>query len=323
MSIRQFSCDAAAFVASGVALAMACHGRTSVHEEDAARHIETIVYSDTQLMYSAPETLTVRADRTVRYESYTNAFRQAQQDIGVYEATITEASLNELESAVLDPPLDVLHDHSGRLGFDGRVRTISVTFGDRAVTKSVGTNAPVDPRLERIMARLDGVSKTALASPLRVLHLDLEHVTVDDQRGVEATAVFSNRSPQGVQCRAPTSLVGEENGVLALDSWSDTDPTGVRWVRTPVTQTEELSRSGGAVVQGHVLDLPPGAAISYRIRATLAKAEDGPASVQLVYRNQEILPAGTAVLLMGEVMARAKATFPKSPGAAEPQHGSR
>ena len=82
---------------------MACHGPNG-RAGEAIPRIETLVYTDTQLMYAAPETLTVRADGTLRYESHTNGFRPAQQDIGVYETIIPEASLRELESALWDPP---------------------------------------------------------------------------------------------------------------------------------------------------------------------------------------------------------------------------
>lgn len=59
---------------------------------------------------------------------------------------------------------------------------------------------------------------------------------------------------------------------------------------------EELSRTGGATVEGHVLELPPRAAISYRIHATLAEADEGRSSVQLVYNNLETPLDGAPVL---------------------------
>jgi hypothetical protein len=294
---------------------MACHGPNR-RAGEAILRIETLVYTDTQLMYAAPETLTVRADGTLRYESHTNGFRPAQQDIGMYETTIPEASLRELESALSDPPLDTLPDHSGRLPVDGRERRVVVTFDHRTVTKTVNTAEPVDARLERIMARLDALAKVALGSAIRVLHVDLEHVTVDEKRGFEAVAVLSNPGPQAVQCRVPTSLMGQEAGRLAIDAWQDRDPRAHPWVRSPVSAVEELSRTGGATVEGRVLELPPRAEIAYRIQARLAEADDGPSSVQLVYNNLET-PLDDRPMLTGELRATAKTTVPKAVSAAE------
>jgi hypothetical protein len=298
--------------ACALALAIACHGR---NVRDAAPHIETIVYTDGQLMYSEPETLTVRADGTIEYESHTNVTRPAQQDIGVYAATLPEGTLRDLESALSDPPLETLPDHSGRLLVDGRPRTVRVTSDHATVTRMVNEE-PVDPRLEHVLVRLDGLSKIALRSPRRALHVEMDQVTVDEHRAMVAIAVFSNQSPEAVECRVPTSLVGGERGLLAFDSWQDTEPRAHPWVRSPVSAVEELSRSGGATVRGLVLDLPPGAAVSYRIRATLAEADDGPSSVQLVYRHFET--AGGPPMLAGELRATAKVTVPKSASAFEP-----
>jgi hypothetical protein len=298
-------------VASVVALATTCHG---CKVRDAASRIETIVYTDGQLMYSEPETLTVRADGSIEYESHTNVTRAAQQDIGIYTATLPERALRELESALSDPPLETLPDHSGSLVFDGRPQTIRVTSAHGTVTKTVNEE-PVDPRLARVLARLDGLAKIALRSPRRALHVDMNQVSVDELRTMVAIAVFSNQSPEAVDCRVPTSLVGEEANLLAIDSWQDAEPRAHPWVRTPVSAIEELSRSGGATVQGLVLHLPPRAAVAYRIRATLAEADDGPSSVQLLYRH--FGTAGGPPMLVGELRATAKATVPRSAPAVE------
>jgi hypothetical protein len=316
MPIRPSSGDAARLVACATVLATACHGPGKGRAGEATLRIETLVYTDTQLMYAAPETLTVRADGTLRYESHTNGFRPAQQDIGVYETTLPEASLRELESALSEPPLSTLPDHSGRLPVDGRERRVVVTADHRTVTKTVNTAEPVDARLERIMARLDGLAKVALGSPVSVLHGDLEQVTVDEKRGFEAVAVLSNHGPQAVQCRVPTSLVEQEGGRLAIDAWQDREPRAHPWVRSPVSAVEELSRAGGATVEGYVLDLPPRAAISYRIHARLAEADDGPSSVQLVYNSLET-PLDGVPVLTGELRATAKTTIPKAASAVE------
>ena len=185
-----------------------------------------------------------------------------------------------------------------------------MTSDHRTVTKTVNTAEPVDSRLERIMARLDVLAKVALGSPIRVLHVNLEHVTVDDKRGFEAVAVLSNPGPEVVQCRVPTSLVGQEGGRLAIDTWRDHDPRAHPWVRSPVAAVEELSRTGGATVEGRVLELPPRAEIVYRIQARLVDADDGPSSVQLVYNNLET-PLNDRPVLTGELRAMGKTTVPK------------
>ena len=294
-----------------IAFATACHG---CKVRDAPPRIETIVYTDGQLMYSEPETLTVRADGTVEYESHTNVTRQAQQDIGMYATSLPERALRELESALSDPPLETLPDHSGRLIVDGRPQTVRVTTHHGTVTKTVNEE-PVDSRLARVLDRLDGLTKIALRSPRRVLHVDMDQVSVDEQRTLVAIAVFSNPSPEAVDCRVPTSLVREEVNLLAIDSWQDAEPRAHPWVRTPVSAIEEISRSGGAKVQGVVLHLPPRTAVTYRIRATLAEADEGPSSVQLLYRH--FGTPGGPPMLVGELRATAKARVPRSAPAVE------
>ena len=123
--------------ASGIALTLACHPPSSGIAGDASapvplpsadrpRHVDSIVYTDGQLDFGPAEELTVRADGTLHYESHTNVFRPAEQDIGVYETTVSAALLGELESRVAS--LETLPDHTGRLAFDDRVRKISATI---------------------------------------------------------------------------------------------------------------------------------------------------------------------------------------------------
>jgi hypothetical protein len=274
--------------------------------------VESIVYSDGQIRYGPPELLTVQGDGRIHYESHTNEFRQAQQDIGVYEAALPAASLGELKAALMSPPLDSLPDHAGRLGFDGRLRTVRVTFADRVVTKSVNlSDLPVDPRLELVMAQLEKIASAALGNPLRVLHIDLENVTVNHQGAVQADATFSNPGTQLAQCRAPTFLIGLESDSLALESGPASDSGPWNGLRSTVSMVRELSRRGGAVVQGSLLELPPQASISYRISGTLAWTKAGPAFVQLVYRSTETPPDAGPALLTGQVRATAKTVLPR------------
>jgi hypothetical protein len=311
----------ARWFAGALALTLACHSPSSGIADDASapvplpsvdrlRHVDSIVYTDGQLAFGPAEELTVGVDGTLHYESHTNVLRPAQQDIGTYETTASTASLGELESLVSS--LETLPDHTGKLAFDDRVRQIRATIDGRTVTKSVGASTgPVDRRLEQIMDRLDAVARTTLASPLRAVHVELEQAAVDRRGTFEVRAVFSNQGRQTVRCRAPPSLVGRENDLLAIDSWPDPEPNGIAPWRSPVSRVDEVSRTGSAAAKGDLLELPPGASVSYRLQGKLAEPADRPLVLQLVYRNLETPADGAPVLLTGELRATAKAVVPR------------
>ncbi len=286
----------------------ACHGPATGHVEDAMPNIDMIVYEDSQLAMSQPETLTVRDDLTVRYESHTNWFRLPQQDIGRYATTLPRASLNELKSVLSDSAFDPLPDHRGRLGFDERYRAVRVTRGPQTIQKVVGTSGSVDPGLEAILIRLAELAQAPLRSPLAVLHVELQHVGVDDARVIELDAIFSNPGVESVQCRTPTSL-GEDGGSMQVITWPDGGASRGREVRSGVHEVRLLTLTGGAVVRGRVLELPPKAAAAYHVRAMLPGADPGPAFVRLLYGSY-VSPFEGIAIVTGELLATTKLVIP-------------
>jgi hypothetical protein len=253
------------------------------------------------VMMGPPQTLTLEADGSLRYESHSNLLTPEVPEIGTYRARLSAPELASLREALEAPPFQTLPDHYGHITPGDRYRRISLSSASGKCEKMVGTREPVNPDLQRVLDRLDAIVKVALRSPLQTLHMDAPRMTVTGSEGVIVDFDLRNTGTEPAVMLNPVFLQGTP--ALTVRGRSDAALTGHGPSENFSFDAEKVLAEGRrTLAEEKSVRLGPGETLHFRAGVRLASLPSQSYVLKLVYQSSEG-KSGADAPLVGELFS--------------------
>lgn len=261
-------------------------------------HVELI---DANMEVGPPDRLVIDMDGAMRLVRTTNSAGAEPEAVGIgfFETRMRPDEVRALARALVG--LEDFPDHYGRLVPDDHVRRVKVEWQgeQRPLERAVGTREPVDPRLEAILGRLEGLARRAVQRPRETVGLTLESIGPGAGGLLVARVVVKATGTWPIRVPGLRALLGSP-GALTLQLAS-----ADRMVEVPVVDV-----TAGPPEDG--LALEPGETASFDVVADPAAAGPAPQRAAVVMRLDGEPPGAR---IAGQVTS---AWLPYSIGSSQP-----
>ena len=248
----------------------------------------------------APDVLTVEANGLARYELHSNETTPEHPEIGTYQTTLSVAEIQSLEKLLDAPPFKSLPDHWGKVRSGERSRRIRVIARSEKSEKLVGSRAPVDPAMRRVIDALDQVILKVKSHPEQTLRIKLIQVTVSPGKMLTAVLSLSNSGSELLSCRNPSNMMGGTDCQLSFQAWPDKPRSDLRPEDLTIvnpTDVHPLDSSGRPSDITPFIEVAPGATISFRVHSMLVVRNTGRYVIRVFYANSAKEVSGRRVLV--------------------------
>lgn len=248
-------------------------------------------------MMGPPETLVIEGDGSATYESHTNRRESGAVAVGTFATKLESGEIAKLAAALMDPTFRALPDHWGQIAAGERYKTIRVMAETETVEKRIGNKAAVHPRLLAILETLDRIVGEVQRYPMRNLQLKLSDTQWKSDGAFTGVITLSNPGSASVTCANPSALRAARGGRLALRGWPDRQRSGIHSTDMLEANIVDVVPEDASSV-GELLEIPPGGAISFRIKAALPRSRERGHVVQALYQNTATERVGREVMIV-------------------------
>ena len=230
-------------------------------------------------MEEAPQVLVVEADGKATCESHSNMYSLADPQIGTYQTTLAQDQMEELATALNQPPFGTLPDHWGKVAPAERYQRVRVVNGSKTQEKLVTARLPIDSHLQAVLELLDQITAKVKTHPLRTLQIK---ITRAELKGHSLRVAFSlsNSGSRPIIIRSPADLLNAPDGGMPVQAWPDRKDVRadeVKHIKVNAIESELPEATGP-------LEIQPEASRPYDIVSEV-DLEKAPYVVRVEYRS--------------------------------------
>jgi len=171
-------------------------------------------------MEEAPQLLVVEANGKATLESHSNMYSLTDPQIGTYQTTLAQDQMEELATALNQPPFGTLPDHWGKVAPAERYQRVRVVDGSKTQEKLVTARLPIDSHLQTVLKLLDQITAKVKTHPLGTLQIK---ITSAELKGHSLRVAFtlSDSGSRPILIRSPADLSKAPDGNIAIQAWPD------------------------------------------------------------------------------------------------------
>lgn len=218
-----------------------------------------------------PELLEIEGSGRARFTSYFSSVEKGSAEVGVYGRQLTSEEMNAVRSLLERPAVEEMPDQSGRVLSGDRYRRLRVARRGETIEKLVGTEDPVDPRLERVLNGLEELMTKLKAHPIRTVEMRVTNPSVGPQRNLTAIVTFANRGVEPATLCLP--LDGRSR--LSIEVWPNLPEAELDNVDPIVVQAAEVKPTSSRPGDAAVIVLSPKTSQAVHAKFPLASLRSG------------------------------------------------
>lgn len=253
---------------------------------------------------SMPQLLRIDGNGHARYESHTDEYTPDPPEIGVYETDLTSAEMQTITAMVETPSFKSIPDHWGKTNSGDRFRRLRVRQSKESIEKLIGTDQPVDQRLQQILDLLDKMVVVVRAHPVRALRITLAEVSFNRMGRWEGTLILTNSGSQTLSCWKPSRLLNPADSALRVELWPNRAPDAPGPGDLSTAQAEVTENIGQQSRDVSIIKLAPSQSTSVRIEAKFTQDNIAGIYISRVSYSNMVVPAASGDVIIGEIFSK-------------------